>query len=104
MPTDAELLELRTQCTWTWVTLNGMSGSLVTSKKNGNSIFLPAASYRYQTDYGSVIGAHAGYWSSCLDLENPISAGGVSFYEGAQYGFSLHGYRSYGRSIRPVSD
>ena len=49
MPTDAEMTELREQCTWTWTTQNGVYGYKVTSKKSGytnKSIFLPAAGYR----------------------------------------------------------
>lgn len=48
MPTRAEIQELKDECTWTWTsrldTKNGMvNGYEVKSKKNGNSIFLPAA-------------------------------------------------------------
>ena len=46
MPTDAEMTELRNNCTWTWAIQNGVKGYKVTSKTNGNSIFLPAAGYR----------------------------------------------------------
>ena len=44
MPTDDELCELisSSNCTWTWTTQNGVNGYKVTSKKNGNSIFLSA--------------------------------------------------------------
>ena len=48
MPTRAEIQELKDECTWTWTsrldTKNGMvNGYEVKSKKNNNSIFLPAA-------------------------------------------------------------
>lgn len=46
MPTDAEWTELLEQCTWTWTTQNGVNGYRVTSKTNGNSIFLPIAGHR----------------------------------------------------------
>ena len=49
MPTDAEWMELKNNCTWTWTTQNGINGYKVTSNKNGASIFLPAAGYRYDT-------------------------------------------------------
>ena len=51
MPTDAELTELREQCTWTWTTQDGVNGYKVTSKTSGytdKSIFLPAAGYRFE--------------------------------------------------------
>jgi len=55
MPTEAELNELRTECTWKWTEQDGTYGYKVTSKSNGNSIFLPAANSSSST--GS-------YWSS----------------------------------------
>lgn len=42
MPTKAEFQELRNHCVWTWTRQDGHEGYLVTSAKNGNSIFLPA--------------------------------------------------------------
>lgn len=64
MPTNAEWAELRAMCTWTWTTQNGVNGYLVTSKTNGNFIFLPATgryeSYLYD---GDSLGF---YWSSSL--------------------------------------
>ena len=63
MPTKAELRELFNNCTWTWTTQGGHNGYRVTSKKNGNSIFLPAAGYR---DGSSLYhrGEYCTYWSS----------------------------------------
>ena len=60
MPTKTEQDELRTNCTWTWTTQNGVIGYKVTSKVNGNSIFLPATGYRIDGNY----------WSSSLDSSN----------------------------------
>ena len=42
MPTKAQFQELRNHCVWTWTRQDGHEGYLVTSAKNGNSIFLPA--------------------------------------------------------------
>lgn len=99
MPTDAEWTELREQCTWTWTTQNGVYGRKVTSKTNGNSIFLPAAGYR---DYSSLIYAGSGgrYWSSSLGTDYPYYAWGVYFDSGDVDRSS--GNRYYGRSVRPV--
>lgn len=44
-PTKSEQDELRTKCTWTWTTLNGVNGYRVASVTNQNSIFLPAAGW-----------------------------------------------------------
>ena len=64
MPTFEEIKELDStdNCDWQWMTENGVDGYKVTSKKNGNSIFLPAAGYRGGTSlYGS--GSDRIYWS-----------------------------------------
>lgn len=99
MPTDDEWTELRENCAWTWATLNGVNGYEVTSKTNGNSIFLPAAGYR---GYASLnrAGDYGGYWSSSLDADYPngawyvnVSRGDVDRYYGCRYG---------GLFVRPV--
>ena len=64
MPTKEEQDELRTKCTWTWTTKNGINGYTVTGP-NGNSIFLPTAGYRYGLDLNDV-GIDGYYWSSSL--------------------------------------
>lgn len=46
LPTKAEFQELINNCTWTWTSQGGHNGYKVTGK-NGNSIFLPAAGWRY---------------------------------------------------------
>jgi len=46
IPTKAEFQELRNHCVWTWTSQDGQDGYLVTSAKNGNSIFLPAGGYK----------------------------------------------------------
>ena len=99
MPTDAELTELREQCTWTWTTQNGVYGYKVTSKKNGESIFLPAAGYRYDSSlYGA--GSNGNYWSSSLITDYPSNAWNVSFNsDGVGRCTNL---RYYGFSVRSV--
>ncbi len=100
MPTKAEFQELKDRCTWTFTSYKGINGYKVTGP-NGNSIFLPAAGYRYGTvlDYR---GAHGHYWSGSL-------------YEGSQAGayylFFICGdrlvnyyYRESGYTVRPVCD
>ena len=65
MPTIAELEELANECSWEWTTIDGRAGAIVTGP-NGNSIFMPAAGYRYGSD---VFEDHyrGYYWSSNLD-------------------------------------
>ncbi len=98
MPTKAEQDELRNNCTWTWTTLNGVNGRLVTGP-NGNSIFLPAAGWRYDGDLSSA-GSFGFYWSSSLDSDGPSGAYGLFFDSG--YVIWDYSYRYYGRSVRPV--
>ena len=43
MPTMYEMTLLKVQCKWEPAKLNGQNGLLLTSKKNGNKIFIPAA-------------------------------------------------------------
>ena len=100
MPTDEEWTELRTKCTWTWTTQNGVNGRLVTAS-NGNSIFLSAAGYRLDTNLGSV-GSGGYYWSSSLSTDSPYRAWYVGFGSGSADGFN--NYRHYGQSVRPVSE
>ena len=46
IPTIAEWKELQEHCTWKWGQLDGVHGYKITSNRNGNSIFLPAAGYK----------------------------------------------------------
>jgi hypothetical protein len=52
-PTSEEWNELMdtTKCSWTWTTINEMEGYEVTSNVTGNSIFLPAVGYRYNSNF-----------------------------------------------------
>lgn len=102
MPTDAELTELRDNCTWIWTTQNGVNGYRVTSNKEGytdKSIFLPAAGYRYDSSL-HYAGSDGFYWSSSLYTGSPLYAYVLYFDSGGvNWG---NGYRDYGRSVRPV--
>ena len=101
MPTDAEITELREQCTWTWITQNGIKGYRVTSKKNSNSIFLPAASYCYV--YGFYTSDSGNYWSSSLNTDNSYNAWSLYFNsDKVRRGDTYITYRYYGYSVRPV--
>lgn len=99
MPTIDELMELMSGCVWTWTVQDGHNGYLVTSKKNGNSIFLPAAGARVDDGlrHNSIYG---GYWSSSLTEKNSYFADNVFFREGS-IGEGAY-FRNLGRSIRPV--
>ena len=71
IPTNADWEELlnNDNCIWEWTNQNNMDGCKVTSRSNGNSLFLPAAGY-----YSGEELLHAGedglYWTSSSNQEN----------------------------------
>ena len=102
IPTDAEWTELRENCSWTWTTKNSVRGRLVTSNKNGLSIFLPAAGYRINRSKSS-----PGFWgdycsSSLYTTGDPSVVWGVSL--GSDRVERTIYPRYYGLSVRPVSE
>ncbi len=107
IPTLEEWNELRNSdnVTWEWTRQKDVSGYLVTSKYNGNSIFLPEAGFRRESD---LVTKNPGgdYWTSSLliDPYDSGSAWNVDFGYDWQAGDS-HVYdhrRCIGRSVRPV--
>lgn len=97
MPTKEERDELYENCTWEWTKNNGVDGYKLTSKKNGNSIFLPLA--------GSIDGTwtnsgYGFYWTSSLNVDNQRNAYDINFT--AVQILLNDDARCYGRSIRPV--
>ena len=99
MPTYAEFKELIDNCTWIWTTMNGKNGYKVTSKSNGNSVFLPAAGCRYGTSLYSV-GSNGYYWSSSLYESYSYCARSLDFDSGDHDTLNLN--RRGGQSVRPV--
>ena len=101
MPSLEQLKELynSSYTTTTWTTMNGKYGMKITSKSNGNSIFLPAAGYRGGTSLSSA-GSYGSYWSRSLNTSGSDSAYGLYFNSsGIRTNYS---YRYYGQSVRPV--
>ena len=105
MPTNEQAEELLTECTWTHTTMNNVIGYEVKSKKNGNSIFLPAAGLREDNSL-NYTGLGGAFWARTLsedyadealfmyyeyDEENELDIINVSDHQ-----------RYYGYSIRPV--
>lgn len=98
MPTVEEFDELRLNCSWSIIELNGIRGNKI-SAKNGNWIFLPFASsmYYYSPSY---LGEQGNYWtSSNYEFRQGIAwqlSTGTSFCSTT----TLWKYR--GSSVRPV--
>ena len=99
MPTEAEFQELRDKCTWEWTGMNGWKGYKVTSKVNGNCIFLPAAGWLRGTSLCEA-GFDGRYWSSSLNSDDSRVA--WVLYLNSCCNGTYHYDRYYGRSVRPV--
>ena len=97
MPTVTECIELNENCVWTPITQNGVKGYQIKSKKNGNTIFLPAAGYYSQGHH--FIEGQCGCWSSSLVISTPNNAYAVSESTNALSGGPE---RCQGLPIRPV--
>ena len=99
MPTKTEMQELINNCTWTWTTQNGVNGYNVEGP-NGNSIFLPAAGYRYGSSLINA-GSYGCYWSS-----TPYGSHGYDayflYFSSDYLRYMYNYYRFYGQSVRPV--
>jgi len=100
MPTIEEQKELKTKCTWTWTTLNGVKGYNVEGP-NGNSIFLPAAGFRYGSDLGDA-GSVGGYWPSSLSTDYLDNAYTYYLYFYSDNVYCYNYYRYVGLSVRGV--
>ncbi len=99
MPTNADFEELIANTTNEWTTQNGVNGYKFTSKTNGNSIFLPAAGYRW-SDGLDLVGLHGDYWSSSLGESYTNLA--CYLYFGSEVVGTNNGGRDSGTSVRPV--
>lgn len=106
MPTDAEWTELLEQCNWAWTTINSVNGYKVMSKRNGNSIFLPAAGFLAGSDDLDSPLKHLGreghYWSRSLYKEFSGFAKCLIMYSHKPNIFFSN--RDCGLSVRAVVD
>ncbi len=104
VPTNAQLEELESGCTWTWTTQTNSSnasikGYKVTSKTKGNSIFLPAAGYK---DGGSVKSKGSyGFYRSSTSSQVSGTAYGLTFNSSVHVVYGSQEMAD-GCSIRPV--
>ncbi len=108
IPSTEQMAELYDNCTSEWTTINGVNGTLFKSKKNGASLFLPAAGYRWNSELGYA-GTDGYYWSRTLGTGCPGNTYGLYFDSSGVcvYGYWddywINGwYRFTGRSVRAV--
>ena len=100
MPTIDELYELRDYTTFISTTQNGVVGYYITSKTNGNSIFLPLTGkcfYRSTSELDYVNrGDYGCYWSSSFSQDSPV-------FLFCKTGFQVSlNTRHIGYTVRPV--
>lgn len=100
LPSCKEYEELMFSCTWKWTKRNGLNGYRIVGP-SGRSIFLPAAGYRVGSSlYNADLSGY--YWASTPYSSYYLNAYCLNFRCGNK---SVYDYnRSYGRSLRPVSD
>ena len=101
MPTRGQQEELLNNCTYEWTTLNGVNGGKFTSKKNGRSIFLPAAGDRIVSEF---MGASL-YGSYRSSTQYPSDLGSAAYTLGFVSGnaYTPGDSRFSGVCVRPVS-
>ncbi|MCR5851586.1 MAG: Ig-like domain-containing protein [Bacteroidaceae bacterium] len=86
--------------TMTWTTENGVYGRKITSKSNGNTIFFPAAGFRYDAIiYYS--GSYGLIWSRSLSSLNTDYASYYILFDSRDISTS-YANRFEGHSVRPV--
>ncbi len=102
IPTSDECEELIDLCASIWTTENGVSGRRFTGP-NGNSIFLPAAGYRYAFDPIHNEGDRGCYWTSAKGTYSPMTAVELVMTSSSVSVANQHP-RLEGLTVRPVSD
>ena len=106
MPTDKEFEELDRNCSKKWEEREGVYGMVLTSLKNGNSIFFPAGG---EWENGSChdVRTEVFCWSSTLASFSPDGARSYGFFyeketEKAIFSIRVNHKRYLGLSVRPV--
>ena len=101
MPSKEQFDELinSNYTTTEWTTQHGVNGRLITSKSNGNSVFLPAAGYRGNSSL-YYAGSYGDYWSRRLNESGPGYAWYLYFDSGSVD--TYYNGRCVGFSVRPV--
>lgn len=82
-----------------WTTLNGVDGCLITSKKNENSIFFPAAGHLHEGQLWNVP-----FWGGCWSRElcPDVSDAAWLLVINSSIFSANEQCRDYGHSVRPV--
>lgn len=98
LPTEDQYDELASNCTSEWTTINGVSGLRLTSKINGNFIFMPASGHWVGTNMYQD-GSRGLYFSSTRNTD----AKAVSFdFDSSSVNAHNHSNKSAGFVVRAV--
>lgn len=100
MPSLGQFAELEQNCNWEWTAIGDVNGYKITSKKNGNSIFLPAAGSK-ASQRTSNIGVYGLYWSSTSGYSGPSDACNLMIEQGNDRRRQTS-LRSMGYTVRAV--
>ena len=108
MPTQAQVQELIDNTTSAWKNIwtndfnnTCISGIILTSKTNGNTMFIPAAGYKDDTSTNGV-GVGGDLWCSALYSRGSYDAWFLLFNRYEVVLNNYYGYRYCGRSVRGV--
>ena len=93
-PSKEQFDELKSECTWTKTTVQGVNGYEVKGT-NGNTIFLPETGWRID----DMLLDGGAYWSRSTD---PDDAGGAYYLGWDDWGEYIFGGRLDGQCVRPV--
>ena len=102
MPTREEFDELFYYCDWKYVQRGGVWGSEFTSPTTKNTIFLPCAGFKDGAKHELASG-NGLYWTSTPQRDGYYN-GAYMYQFGGGLGEISAGERSYGYTIRPVTD
>ena len=110
VPTQSEMSELWTECTWTWTENYNNSNvpGFIVKGPSGKSIFLPASGWKTgSTGKLTQEGRYGSYWTSSLNLRNTDYGLNLQFSANSDpsdpNANPMPGiYREYGLTIRPV--
>ena len=105
MPSKAQFEELynKEYTSIEWTTLNNIDGITITSKINGNSIFLPTTGYYYESTL-SLKNTHGYYWSREYTTTSDYAGITLMFLNSTSVldPYTSSAYRYYGIPVRPV--
>ena len=99
MPSLEQWQEVITSCSYETTTINGVNGLRLTSRKNGNSIFLPLTGAKWDT--GCYYTENIYGWLSSLNITGTSYANYLT-YQSMGIGHGRDFERFYGLPIRPV--